>query len=49
VAASFLRCFANSLAQETAQSKLRDGLKMKGEDINSYIAEFEELVWMAGY
>ncbi len=44
VAASFLRCFTDSLAKETAQSNLQDGLKMKGEDINSYIAEFKELV-----
>jgi len=49
VATSFLRCFADSLAKENAQSALWDGLKMKGEDIDNYVAEFEELVRMAGY
>ncbi len=49
VAASFLRRFADSLAKEKVQSSLRDGLKMKGEDIDLYIAEFEELVQMAEY
>ncbi len=49
MAASFLRHFANSLAKEKAQSLLRDGIKMKGEDIDSYIAEFEEAVRTAGY
>ncbi len=28
---------------------LREGIKMKGEDIDSYIAEFEEAVWTAEY
>ncbi len=49
VAASFLRCFADSLAKEKAQALLQDGIKMKGEDINSYIAEFKEAVRMAEY
>jgi len=49
VAASFLRHFADSLAKENAQSALQEGLKMKGEDIDNYMAEFEELVRMAGY
>ncbi len=49
VVASFLRCFADSLAKEKAQSLLQDGIKMKGEDIDSYIAEFEEAVRMAEY
>ncbi len=35
VAASFLRHFADSLAKENAQAKLRNGIKMKGEDIDS--------------
>src|SRR6266702_83474 len=34
VAASFTRCFADSLAKENAQSVLRAGVKMKGEDID---------------
>ncbi len=49
VAASFSRRFADNLAKENAQSTLREGLKMKGEDIDNYVAEFEELVRMAGY
>jgi len=49
VAASFLRCFADSLAKEKAQGALQDGIKMKGEDIDSYIAEFKEVVQMAEY
>jgi len=49
VAASFLRCFADNLAKEKAQSLLREGIKMKGEDINLYIAEFEEAVRTVDY
>ncbi len=44
VAASFLRHFADNLAKEKAQSNLREGIKMKGEDIDSYIAKFKEAV-----
>ncbi len=44
VAASFLRRFADNLAKEKAQSLLQEGIKMKGKDVNSYIAEFEEAV-----
>ncbi len=49
VVASFQRCFADSLAKEKVQTLLREGLKMKGEDIDSYVAEFEEAVRMAEY
>ncbi len=49
VAASFLRCFADNLAKEKAQSLLCEGIKMKGEDIDSYIAKFEEAVQTAEY
>ncbi len=49
VVASFQRCFANSLTKEKAQSVLQDSIKMKGEDIDSYIAKFEEVVRMAEY
>ncbi len=49
VAASFLRHFVDNLAKEKAQSLLREGIKMKGEDIDSYITEFEEAVQMAEY
>ncbi len=43
VAASFTRRFTDSLAKENAQSILRAGVKMKGEDIDAYIIEIEEL------
>ncbi len=49
VAASFTRRFADSLAKENAQSLLQQGVKMKEEDIDTYIVEFEELVRIAGY
>jgi len=49
VAASFHRWFADNLAKEKAQNSLREGIKMKGEDIDSYIAKFEETVRMAEY
>jgi len=49
VAASFLRRFADSLAKEKAQSLLQEGIKMKGEDIDSYVAKFEEAVRTAEY
>jgi len=39
----------DNLAKEKAQSNLQEGIKMKGEDIDSYIAEFEEVVQMAEY
>ncbi len=49
VTALFSWWFTNNLKKENTQSILRGGLKMKGEDIDAYIAEFEELVQMAGY
>ncbi len=49
VAASFTRRFADSLAKENAQSILRAGVKMKGEDIDTYIVEIEELIRLAEY
>ncbi len=49
VAASFTQCFANSLAKENAQSILCAGVKMKGEDIDTYIVEIEELIRLAEY
>ncbi len=35
--------------KEKAQSSLREGIKMKGEDIDSYIAKFKEAIRMAKY
>ncbi len=49
VAASFTRRFTDSLAKENAQSILRAGVKMKGEDIDAYIVEIEELIRLAEY
>jgi len=49
VAASFTRRFADSLAKENAQSILRARVKMKGEDIDTYIVEIEELIRLAEY
>ncbi len=49
VASSFTRRFADSLAKENAQAVLRAGVKMKGEDINAYVVEVEELIRLAEY
>ncbi len=49
VATSFTQRFADSLAKENAQAMLRAGVKMKGEDIDAYIVEIEELVQLAEY
>jgi len=49
VAASFARRFVDSLAQENARAILQAGVKMKGEDIDAYMVEFEELTRLAGY
>jgi len=44
VASSFTRHFANNLAKENAQAILKAGVKMKGEDIDAYVVEVEELI-----
>ncbi len=49
VATSFTRQFADNLAKENAQAILRAGVKMKGEDIDTYIVEIEELIRLSGY
>ncbi len=49
VASSFTQCFADSLAKENAQAILQAGVKMKGEDINTYVVEIEELIRLAEY
>jgi len=49
VAASFAQQFTDSLTKENTQSILRQGVKMKGEDIDTYIVEFKELIHLAGY
>ena len=49
VAWSFTQRFANNMEKEDAQAQLRRGIKMKEGDIDAYVAQFEELAWMAGY
>ena len=49
VASSFTRRFADSLAKENAQAILWAGVKMKGEDIDAYVVEIEELIQLAEY
>ncbi len=49
VAQSFTQRFANNMEKEDAQAQLRKGIKMKEGDIDTYVAQFEELAWMAGY
>ena len=41
---SFTRQFADTLQQEKARMTLRQGIKMQGQDLNKYIAKFEEPV-----
>ncbi len=48
-ATSFTQRFTDSLVKENAQSILRAGVKMKGEDIDAYIVEVEELIRLAEY
>jgi hypothetical protein len=40
---AFKRKFADTLEQENAQAILKKGIKMVGEDLDSYIAKFELL------
>jgi len=49
VASSFSQRFTDSLTKENAQSILCQGVKIRGEDINAYMVEFEELVRLAEY
>ncbi len=49
VTASFSQRFANTMEKENTQAILQEGIKMKGEDINEYLAKFEELVRLVGY
>jgi len=46
---SFTRQYADNLQQEKATMNLRQGIKMQGQDIDGYIAHFEELVRHAQY
>jgi hypothetical protein len=46
---AFKRNFADTLEQENAQATLKKGIKMIGEDLDSYIAKFELLARQARY
>jgi hypothetical protein len=46
---AFRQQFANMLKKERAQTKLRQGIRMKDGNINEYIAMFDTLVAQAGY
>ena len=46
---AFHRNFADTLEQECAQAILKQGLWMKGEDMDNYVAKFECLAQHAGY
>ena len=40
----FTRQFADMLQQEKARMTLHQGIKMQGQDLDEYIAKFEELI-----
>ena len=46
---SFNRQFADTLQKEKARMTLCQGIRMQGQDLNGYIAHFEELVQHAEY
>ena len=46
---SFTRQFMDTLQQEKARLTLHQGIKMQGQDLDNYIAKFEELVWHDQY
>ena len=46
---SFKRQFADMLQQEKDRMTLCQGIKMQGQDLDEYIAKFEELVHRAQY
>ena len=41
---SFIRQFVDTLQQEKARMTLHQGIKMQGQDLDEYIAKFEELI-----
>ena len=45
----FTRQFTDMLQQEKARMTLRQGIKMQGQELNEYIAMFEELIRHAQY
>src|ERR1700761_4402462 len=46
---SFNRQFADTLQKEKSRMTLRQGIRMQEQDLDGYIAHFEELVRHAGY
>ena len=46
---AFRRNFADMLEQEHAQAILKRGIKMQGENMDNYIAQFEHLAQQARY
>ena len=46
---AFRRNFANTLEQEHAQAILKKGIRMQGENMDNYIAQFEHLACQARY
>ena len=40
----FTRQFTDTLQQEKARMTLCQGIKMQGQDLDEYIAKFEELI-----
>jgi hypothetical protein len=46
---AFRRQFADTLEKEWAQTKLRQGIRMKDRQIDEYVATFDMLVAQAGY
>ena len=46
---SFRRQYADMQERERAEDTLQQGISMKQEDLDMYIAEYEVLVEMAGY
>ncbi|KAH9029731.1 hypothetical protein EDB84DRAFT_1603646 [Lactarius hengduanensis] len=49
VTAEFRSRFANTLDEEQAQAELQRGVRMIGEDIDSYVTKFEQLARRAHY
>ena len=49
LADSFRRQYADTMEQERAEDVLQRGIKMKGENLDDYIARYEALTLEVGY
>ena len=49
LADSFRRQYADTMEQEHAEDVLQRGIKMKGENLDDYVARYEALTLEAGY